>query len=137
MPRKSAASLAIPRVAGGPARLTAPAWLGEEETVVFRDLVSSVDPRHFVRSDLPLLCTYAEAFALARRSAKELRVGIVVNGKTNPWLVAREKSVRELVALSARLRLAPQARSGGDSKTVGRRANGSTSAYDALGEDQR
>jgi phage terminase small subunit len=137
MPRRSAVSLTTPRVPprvdGRPGRLAAPTWLAAAEAEVFRSIVAAVDPKHFTPSDMVLLTTYAESIVLARRAAQELRAGLVVNGKTNPWLLAREKAVREMVALSARLRLSPQSRSGGDPKTVARRAHGagaSASPYD-------
>jgi hypothetical protein len=104
--------------------------------VVFRSIVSTTDARHFVPSDLPVLCAFVEAVVLARRAAHELRAGgLVVGGKTTPWLVAREKAVREITSLSLRLRLCPQARQ--DPKSAHRRAHGApASAYDLL-EDQR
>jgi hypothetical protein len=47
---------------------------------------------------------------LAERAAEQLREAPVVNGKPSPWLPVREKAVREMTALSMRLRLSPQAR---------------------------
>ena len=121
--RRSSADLAVPRPDGLPTRLQPPPWLGPEEAEVFRSTVSSVDPRHLVLSDLPVVCTFAESFVIARRAARELREsGLVVQGRTSPWLLAREKAVRELTSLSLRLRLCPQSRQ--DPKTTHRRAQG-------------
>ena len=50
---------------------------------------------------------------MAERSAQQLREAPVVDGKPSPWLPVREKSVREMTALSMRLRLSPQARKEG------------------------
>jgi phage terminase small subunit len=120
MPKRSAAALSMVRVDGKPARLRAPPHLPEEEAEVFRQLVAACDPDHFVRSDLPLLCAYAEATVMSRQAAHELREGgAVIGGRTNPWLVVQEKSVRAQVALSMRLRLAPQSRL--KAEAVGRR----------------
>jgi hypothetical protein len=33
-----------------------------------------------------MLCRYVEADVLAERAAQELRRGVVVGGKVNPWL---------------------------------------------------
>jgi hypothetical protein len=60
----------------------------------------------------PLLSGYFEAVCLAEQAARELRGGgAVIKGRASPWLVIQEKSVRAMVALAMRLRLAPQARS--------------------------
>jgi phage terminase small subunit len=129
MPRKSAAALAIvPRVSGAPARLRPPSHLGEQEVEVFRELVAACDPAHFVASDLPLLASYAEATVLARQAAKELSTdGAVIGGRTSPWLVVQEKAVRAQIALSVRLRLAPQSRL--KAEAVGRRPGTATPNY--------
>ena len=58
---------------------------------------------------------------------------MVIDGKTNPWLVVQEKAQRAMVALSARLRLAPQSRM--ESKVAVRRRGQMASAYAILGND--
>jgi phage terminase small subunit len=118
MPRRSAADLATPRINTETATLQPPATLPEAERAIFNDLVAACNPKHFRASDLPLLVRYVESCALADQAAQELRKGAVVNGKTNPWIVVQEKSVRAMVALSMRLRLSPQARH--DPKTLAR-----------------
>jgi phage terminase small subunit len=128
--RRSVAALTAPCVDGRPNRLKPPAHLGAAERRAFTELVASCDPSHFKPSDIALLCRYVEADVLAERAAHELRRGVVVDGKVNPWLVVQEKSVRALVALSMRLRLAPQSRL--DPKTAARRGGAAPSAYDLM-----
>jgi len=117
--RRSAAALATGFVDVGQQRLDPPDCLAPDERRRFVELVGACDPQHFRASDLPLLCRYVEADALAERAAMELQAtGPVVDGKASPWLVVQEKAVRAMVALSMRLRLSPQSRT--DPKTVGR-----------------
>jgi hypothetical protein len=61
--------------------------------------------------------------SLAERAAQQLREAPVVGGKPSPWLPVREKATRELVALSMRLRLSPQARAKGHALPVKPRTN--------------
>jgi hypothetical protein len=98
-------------IQGAPERLRPPADLAPEEQKVFTDLVSTVDPSHFQLSDMPLLVCYAGAVAQEREASRYLRAeGYVVAGKPSPWIVVQEKCTRAIVALSMRLRLAPQSR---------------------------
>jgi P27 family predicted phage terminase small subunit len=93
------------------ARLKPPSTLSDAERKIFVDLVSSVDAKHFNKSDLPLLCRYVEAAALAAQAAAELKKhGAVIGGRVNPWVTVQEKSMRTMIALSLRLRLSPQSR---------------------------
>ena len=109
--RTSAAELAMPLVDVRQHRLAPPDCLGDDERRRFIELVGACDPSQFRTSDLPLLCRYVEADALAERAAAELQAsGPVVDGKASPWLVVQEKAVRAMVALSMRLRLSPQSR---------------------------
>jgi P27 family predicted phage terminase small subunit len=111
MPRRSAASLAVVRVDASVSRLHPPAELGAEERAVWQEIVVTCDPKHFVRSDAPLLARYCESVVLARRAAAALTAeGAVIAGRTNPWLVVQEKGIRAMTALSMRLRISPQAR---------------------------
>lgn len=120
MPRKSASSLSVVPIGDRLSRLCPPPCLSEEERAVFLDIVSACDPKHFRRSDLPLLIRYVESCALADSAAQHLRVEGAVSqfGKPSPWLIAQEKAIRSMIALSMRLRLAPQSRI--DPKTLGR-----------------
>ena len=117
--RKSAAELAVVAVGGKPNRLQPPDHLSPDEQRRFVDLVSACDPEHFRASDLPLVCRFVEADALAEQAARELRTnGAVSDGRASPWLVVQEKAVRALTALALRLRLSPQSRT--DPKTLTR-----------------
>ena len=87
---------------------------------VISELVNAVDADHFRPSDWPLLESYARAILLERQAYTELEAdGLVVGGRHRIWLTVAEKAGRQIVACSARLRLAPQSRI--DPKTVGRR----------------
>lgn len=129
--RKSAASFEVISVDGSPDRLEPPDHLSADERRRFVDIIANTNPRHFRHSDLPLLCRFVEADALAERSAQELRKNAVLkNGKPNPWLAVQEKNVRALVSLSMRLRLSPQSRI--DSQALGRQQPARPSAYDTM-----
>jgi hypothetical protein len=104
--RKSAASLAVSCPKDPETRLEPPRSLSERERKLFRDLVSSVVPEHFVHCDLPLVCAYVRAISLEERAAAQLRK----TPTDSKWLALWEKSTRVLTALSLRLRLSPQAR---------------------------
>jgi len=109
VPRASVQSLVA--VSGARARLEPPKVLGKVAATLFREIVASVDPEHFSRADLPLLVEYVRAIAQADQAQRKLDAeGAVVDGKTSPWLVVQEKSIRAMVALSMRLRLSPQSR---------------------------
>ena len=99
-------------VTGGSRRLTAPASLNKPEKALFNELVGSCDPRHFVKSDLPLLVSFVQATLLTRQSASKLSTENPKNAAV--W----ERAVRVQALLATRLRLAPQARA--DPKTIAR-----------------
>jgi hypothetical protein len=122
MPRQSGADLARIRVNGRPARLLPPRQLSADARRLFVDLTAAVEPEHFSAADLPLLCQYVEALALAERASRELRRAPVVSRKPSPWLVVAEKCWRATATLATKLRLAPQARY--DARQAGRRAQG-------------
>src|SRR5262245_33143281 len=107
--RRSADALQV-IVSGKPPRLEPPSSLAKAERSVFLDLVNACDPDHFRFSDAPLLCRYAEAVVLAEQAAKQLRRGAVKGGEASAWIVVQEKAVCAMIALSMRLRLAPQSR---------------------------
>ncbi len=92
------------------AALTPPPSLSDQAATLFKSIVSSVDKHHFAPSDRPLLIEYVRAVELLDKAAAELEGGAVVDGKVSPWLTVQEKATRSLVALSGRLRLAPQSR---------------------------
>ena len=129
MSRKSAAALSVvPAVDGRPPRLHPPANLGDRQSVILREIVAGTAPEHFVKTDTHLLCRYVEAIALAEQAAHALRKGVVEGRKMNPWIVVQEKAHRSIVALAARLRLAPQSRY--DARAGARTAGKLGSAYD-------
>jgi phage terminase small subunit len=133
--KSSAATLVDISVDGLPSRPEPPDHLSADERRRFIDIVANCDARHFRHSDLPLLCRFVEADALAERAAKELRKNAVLkNGKPNAWLAVQEKTVRALVSLAMRLRLAPQSRI--DARATGRQQPGRPSAYDTMGFDK-
>ena len=111
--RKSAAALAVTPPSPRANRLRPPLSLAETEASLFKQIIAHCSYDHFQPSDLPLLTRYCESSILAERAAAELREAPVIGGKPSPWLYVREKSVRDLVALSMRLRLSPQARAKG------------------------
>jgi hypothetical protein len=134
MPRKSAAELSVVTGIGSRAsRLRPPATLSEPERTAFIEIVDSCAAGHFVHSDMPLLCRYAEASVLAEQAARELRQGgAVINGRPSPWLTVQERCVRAMVALTMRLRLSPQAR---QPNNPSRKPAGAVSAYDLMESD--
>ena len=91
---------------------------------------------HFQAGDGALLEQYAQAILLARQAYAHLDAeGPVIDGRASPWVVVLEKAHRSTVALSARLRLAPQARA--DARSAGRKAAGpGFSAYDIGGHEE-
>lgn len=111
--RKSAAAANVLRlsVSGEPARLSPPSYLSKPERSLFVEIVGACDLRHFVESDLPLLCSYIQATLVARAGPGE-------------DLKAWESAVKFQCMLSTRLRLAPQSRS--DPVKVARQARDHT-----------
>ena len=71
--RKGTASFVLPSVDGQPDRLEPPTTLSEDERDVFKDIVSTVDRRHFRPSDLPLVVAYARGIAFEREAARQLK----------------------------------------------------------------
>jgi hypothetical protein len=129
LPRKSAAALSVlSPVDGRPSRLRPRPHMPREVREIFVDLVASRPPEHFRAEDADLLEQHAQGIALARQAYAELEAsGPVVNGKASPWLVVLEKAHRSCVALSGRLRLAPQMRL--DRKAAGSRQRGPGLSY--------
>jgi hypothetical protein len=112
MPRKSAFDNIVPL--GGlplPRSLTAPSGLSADERAQFNELVGSCDPRHFVKSDTPLLVSYVQSTLLSRRAASQMR-------RDPDMVTVWEKATRMQATLATRLRLAPQART--DPLTIAR-----------------
>jgi hypothetical protein len=126
MPRKSAASFAIPSVTGAPPRLSPSVDLTPDERQIFIDLVASAKAEHFRASDLPLLSAYCRAIALERRSAQELAAG------DDKALARWEKATKAMVALSMRLRLSPQSRAPNNPSRPGSKPERPLSVYERM-----
>ena len=122
--RQSAAELSIVSIGSGRQRLVPPLDLNASEAKLFRELVASCAPDHFVQSDMPLLVSFVQATLLSRAAATALAKDVAMIGI---W----EKATRMQATLATRLRLAPQART--DPKTIARRSgNHHPSAYELL-----
>lgn len=141
MPRKSLAALSTPLAVNvSRIRLTPPAWLSPAAANVFRTLVAAVDPQHFRRSDLPLLCAYSAAVVAHDRAVQALEAegAVTAEGKVSPWITIREKEVRALVPLARSLRLSPQARMNSTQASRNSEPRGSVFDLHKLdGEDER
>lgn len=117
----------------GTGRLRPPGCLGELQRKVFVDLVSSCPTSQFHRSDLGLLCRWAELTVMAEQAVLEMqKEGMVVTGrhgpKVSPWFAIHRDATRELRALSQRLQIGPRGRSAKAPKTVA----GRVSYYDQM-----
>ena len=130
--RPSSASLAVIAPTGD-RLLRCRADAPDEVRAVFARIVSDAGGGHFRASDRDLVEQYASAVVLARSAYAALATeGAVVAGRISPWQGVLEKANRASVALSMRLRLAPQSRL--DRKKAGTARNPG-SAYDVLGGD--
>jgi hypothetical protein len=125
--RPSVAEQTVIPLAPARRRLQPPADLDENEARLFRDVVASCAPEHFVASDAPLLATYVQSVLLSRRAAADLAA--------DPRALSRWERVTGMQAsLALRLRLAPSSRS--HPERVARRAAAWSppSAYEAEDE---
>jgi phage terminase small subunit len=95
-------------------RIEPPNNLTKTQLQLFRYIVASHEPRHFARSDGPLLGRYCKNIDLANVASGHLERDGAVNdkGKVSPWLVVAEKADRALAALATKLRLCPSTRIG-------------------------
>jgi hypothetical protein len=108
MPRKSPNELAIvPVIKRLPQRLRPPDSLSNGARQYFISIVADEKPEHFKASDLPLLCQYCEASAMAETAMAELW-----NDPDSPtnWMMRWQRATHAMSLLSLRLRLSPQAR---------------------------
>jgi hypothetical protein len=126
--RTSAADLAVVVTHPAQRRLQPPHDLTKTEAALFRELVASCSPQHFVASDRPLLIAYVQCVLASRHWAKASR-------RDPHKIVVWERTIRMLATLATRLRLAPQART--RPETIARQANQRLSAYDQLREWER
>ena len=114
-------------------RLRPPDCLGELQKRAFIDLVTSCPVGQFQRSDLGLLCRWAELSVIAEQAAFEMQQrGIVVEGKdgpkASPWVGIHRDACRELRSLSQRLMIGPRGRAPKAPKTKA----GPVSYYDQM-----
>jgi hypothetical protein len=113
--RRSAEALAI-NVSRAPSRLTAPSSLNAKERAQFEALIDASDPKHFRKSDIPLLVSLAQAALLSHKLGRDPdRIG--------EW----EKVTRVQAMLATKLRLTPQSRT--DPKTVARMQQNGTAPW--------
>jgi hypothetical protein len=126
MPRRSAASFAIPSVTGAPIRLSPPSDLTPDERQIFLDLVASCRPEHFRVGDLPLLSAYCRAIALERRSAQELAAG------DDKAVVRWNAATKAMLGLAMRLRLSPQSRQPNNPSRPGGKPERPLSVYERM-----
>jgi phage terminase small subunit len=107
--RKPKVDMACP--SNSPAMLRAPSDLSPAEADVFSTVVADCEPGHFIRSDLPLLVSYARAIVQERGASEMLRVqGAVVGTQVSPWVGVLRGASADIQKLSMRLRVSPQAR---------------------------
>jgi phage terminase small subunit len=137
MSRRSNASMIspFPAIDAGRTRLSPPSNLSKTEQQIFRGIVSSVPPKHFIKSDIVLLTRYVQDIALADIAAANLKKdgSVDATGKLSPWLRALEKLDRSIIALATKLRLAPSARF--DSRAADRNARApEPSVYDLMNQ---
>jgi hypothetical protein len=92
--------------------LQPPDCLGNLQKRAFLDLILSVPRSQFRRSDLALLCRWAELTVIAEAAAFQMEQGGMVTdkGKVSPWFVIHRDTCKELRALSQRLQLGPRGR---------------------------
>jgi phage terminase small subunit len=131
--KKSSAYLSVIHAEPQSQRLQPPAHLTPRQREIFDHLLANSPRDQFRVTDGLLLARLCEAHDLAEQAAAELaKNGPVVEGRASAWLVAQEKAVRAITALSTKLRLSPQART--DPRTLTRNAVGPRSFYDEMRE---
>ena len=123
--RKSAAELSIVPIDAGRVRIEPPDQLEAEAAQIFREVVSSCEPRHFRKSDIPLLANFARATYLAGHYSR--KVG-ELDGAFKSWCEATKIQMQ----LATKLRLTPQTRT--DSRAADRSTD--TSDIPAPWEDR-
>ena len=79
--------------------MKAPCGLNKAEKKLFDDMIASVDHRHFVKSDTPLLVSYVQASIMARKAAR-----------SPLQIVMFERAVKVQIMLARSLRLSPRTR---------------------------
>ena len=104
-----------------------PGDLSASEAKLFREIIASNHPDHFVHSDAYLLASYCQAIAASRRTAKQMI-------KDPKVVVVWERATRMQAQLATKLRLSPSSRM--DAQTAFRKSRKhNPSAYDQMGND--
>ena len=120
MPRRVAADYVRPVSSLLPERLKPPPELSELARDEFIRIVMAERADHFWASDLPLLVQYVEACALAARSVR-------IIAEDHRALLVWKEACKQMISLSARLRICPQSRQPNNPKRPE-----STSYYDRM-----
>src|SRR6266536_5225500 len=115
---------------GDSRRIQPPAGLGEAAKRVFLDTVVSCPLSQFRPADVPMLCRYAEACAVAEEAAGKLAVEdpVTPDGKVSPWFRVHQEASKTIATLATKLRLGPRSRS----KMAPKTKAGPVSYYDRM-----
>jgi len=126
LPRKSSAALGVAPITG-PRRIQPPNDLPEPCRAVWRELVDSLPPDRFHKSDRPLLVLYCRALYQADLAFEALeQYGAADGDSVSPWLRVADSSAKQAATLATKLRLCPQSRL--DRKVAGPAARGGEAA---------
>lgn len=112
--RQSAGDLSVVRLSS--ARMPAPDWLNESESIEWRGIVDSLPADYFRPADGPLLAAYCVAAALHKDARAEItRDGTSVEDdrgrrQMNPAVTVLQYQAGTMAQLSVKLRLAPSSR---------------------------
>jgi phage terminase small subunit len=103
-------------------RIRPPDCLSDLEKKVFRDLVAACPADQFRRSDVGLLCRWAELSVMAEQAAFEMTTHgkVTPDGRPSPWLSVYMQATKQLNGLALRLRLGPQSRASKAPKSLPR-----------------
>src|SRR5262245_38727181 len=91
-------SVEITGFAGATRRLSPPECLGDLQRAAFIDLVASCPASQFRKSDVSLLCRWAELTVICEQAAFEMQQGGLVTdkGRVSPWFSIHNAATREL-----------------------------------------
>jgi hypothetical protein len=106
--RTSLAELSVVSIDATTKPIEPPEFLTPKEAKLFREVVASVSPKHFVPSDAHLLATFVQVTLTGREAIKGLPDTIGI------W----DRCVKTQAILATKLRLAPQSRL--DQRAAGR-----------------
>ena len=112
--------------------------LSELEKKVFRDLVSACPADQFRKSDIGLLCRWAELSMAAETAAFEMTQNgrVTPDGRISPWFSIHTQATKQLNGLALRLRLGPQARANKAPKSLPRQLSYYEELAEAEGDDE-